>query len=331
MSRFTSVEARIDAAAHAVLDRLPAGGFYGALVEFLVFGLKQAWACLFGGAMLALIMATRLWWPADAGLTRYDFLFLAAVAIQVAMLALRLEKPSEAKVILIFHVVGTVMEVFKTSAGSWIYPEENLFRIAGVPLFSGFMYAAVGSYLARVSRIFDMRYTGYPPLWATVLLCAAIYVNFFAHHFTIDIRYGLFAATALLYLTTVVHYRVFRFRHRMPLLLGFLLVALFIWLAENIGTWSRAWIYPGQHDGWTPVSIQKLGSWYLLMIISFVLVTLVHRPRPMDTTPGSKAVELGDDVPGLVGGIDKVDDVLVARRDRALVGEEVEVDRPLPK
>jgi hypothetical protein len=54
-----------------------------------------------------------------------------------------------------------------------------------------------------------------------------------------------------------VHYRVFRFRHRMPLLLGFLLVALFIWLAENIGTWSRAWIYPGQANGWTPVSISE--------------------------------------------------------------------------
>lgn len=333
MKRFTSVEGRIDAAAHAVLDRLPTGGVSGALVEFLVFGLKQAWACLFGGLLLALIMATRLWWPEQATLTRYDFLFLSALAIQAAMLALKLEKPSEAKVILIFHIVGTAMEVFKTSAGSWSYPEDSLFRIGAVPLFSGFMYAAVGSYLARVSRIFDMRHTHYPPLWATVLLCAAIYVNFFAHHFTVDIRYGLFAVTALLYLRTAVHYRVFRFRHRMPLLLGFLLVALFIWFAENIGTWSRAWIYPGQHDGWSPVSIQKLGSWYLLMIISFVLVTLVHRPQPLDAAPAkrSKAVEPADDLPGLVGGVDEVDDVLVAGRDRALVGKEIEVDRTLPE
>jgi len=29
------------------------------------------------------------------------------------------------------------------------------------------------------------------------------------------------------------------------------------------------------------VSIGKLGAWFLLMIISFVLVTLVHRPRPL--------------------------------------------------
>ncbi len=279
MRRFTSLEARIDAGAHAVLDRLPASGLYGGLVEFLVFGLKQAWACLFGGAMLALIIATKLFWPDGIALARYDFLFLAALAIQLSMLVFRLETVAEAKVILIFHIVGTLMEIFKTSAGSWIYPEESFFRLGGVPLFSGFMYAAVGSYLGRVSRIFDMRYSNYPPLWATALLAAAIYANFFAHHFIADMRYGLFAATAGLFLRTTVHYRVFRFRHRMPLLLGFLLVALFIWFAENIGTWSRAWIYPGQHEGWTPVSIQKLGAWYLLMIISFVLVTLVHRPQ----------------------------------------------------
>lgn len=282
MKRFTSLEQRIDAAAHAVLDRLPRSGLSGALIEFIVFGLKQAWACLFGGAMLALIIGTRLFWPDDAGLTRYDFLFLAALSIQLGMLVFRLETLDEAKVILIFHVVGTAMEVFKTSAGSWIYPEESIFHIGAVPLFSGFMYAAVGSYLARITRIFDMRYSGYPPLWTTVALAAAIYVNFFAHHFTVDIRLVLFAATALLFFRTSVHYRVFRFRHRMPLLLGFLLVALFIWFAENIGTWSRAWLYPGQEAGWTPVSIQKLGAWYLLMIISFVLVTLIHRPRAPD-------------------------------------------------
>ena len=281
MKRFTSFEARIDAAAHGVLDRLPARGLSGAAVEFLAFGLKQAWACLFGGAMLFLILATKFLWPEHAALARYDFLFLAALAIQLAMLAWRLETLAEAKVILIFHLVGTAMELFKTSAGSWIYPEDNLLRIGGVPLFSGFMYAAVGSYLARISRIFDMRYVNYPPLWATVILCVAIYVNFFAHHFIADMRYGLFAATALLYLRTSVHYRVLRLRHRMPLLVGFLLVSLFIWFAENIGTWSRAWIYPSQSAGWSPVPIEKLGAWYLLMIISFVLVTLVHRPQPV--------------------------------------------------
>lgn len=279
--RFTSREARIDAAAHRLLDRLPDRGLLGGLTELLVFGIKQAFACLFGGAMLTLMIATKLFWPDAIGFARYDFLFLAALGIQLLMLAFKLETIAEAKVILIFHIVGTLMEIFKTSVGSWIYPEPSFFRIGGVPLFSGFMYAAVGSYLARVTRILDLHYTHYPPRSATVLLALAIYANFFTHHFVIDLRYLLFAIIAILFWRTNVHYRVFRFRHRMPLLIGFLLIALFIWFAENIGTWSRAWIYPSQHAGWTPVSLQKLGAWYLLMILSFVLVTLVHRPRSL--------------------------------------------------
>ena len=281
MNHYTSVEARIDALAHRVLARLPRGRLADGLVEFVVFGLKQAWACLFGGLMLAMIIVTRLWWPAD-WLDRYDVFFLAALLIQAAMLAFRLETLSEARVILIFHIVGTGMELFKTAAGSWVYPEEALFRIGGVPLFSGFMYACVGSYMARIQRIFDIRFTRYPPVWATVLLAAAICVNFFSHHFMLDLRYGLFAVLVALYWRSFMHYRVFRFRHAMPMLLAFLLVALFIWAAENIGTWSRAWIYPDQADGWTPVSWSKLGSWYLLMLISVVLVTLVHPPRKYD-------------------------------------------------
>ena len=278
MNKFTSVEARIDAAAQAVLARLPRGRLADGGVEFLVFGLKQAWACLFGGLMLGMILVTRLWWP-EIGIARYDFWFVAALVIQLGMLALKLETLSEAKVILIFHLVGTGMELFKTAAGSWIYPEEALFRIGGVPLFSGFMYACVGSYMARILRIFDIEFTRYPPVWLTALVALGIYVNFFSHHYFYDFRWWLFGGVVLLYGRSWMHYRVFRFRLRMPMLLAFLLVALFIWIAENIGTWSRAWIYPSQADGWALVSWEKLGSWYLLMLISVVLVTLVHPPR----------------------------------------------------
>ncbi len=198
------------------------------------------------------------------------------------MLVLRLEKIEEARIILIYHIVGTIMELFKTAHGSWVYPEEAFFRIGGVPLFSGFMYAAVGSYIARITRIFDMRYANYPNMAATLVLATGIYANFFSHHFVADMRLVLFAATAAMFWRTSVYYRVFRRTHRMPLLAGFLLVALFIWFAENIGTWSRAWLYPGQESGWTPVSLGKLGSWYLLMVISFVLVSIVHKPASPD-------------------------------------------------
>ena len=111
--------------------------------------------------------------PEDASLHRYDFLTLAAIAIQVAMLAFKLETLGEAKVILIFHMVGTVMELFKTAAGSWIYPEDSFLHIGAVPLFSGFMYASVGSYIARVWRIFDFSFSNYPNPALTWLLALA--------------------------------------------------------------------------------------------------------------------------------------------------------------
>ena len=249
------------------------------LLEFLWFGLKQAWACLFGGAMLALILGTFLFWPDDSPVSRYDFLVVGAVLIQALMLGLKLESWAEARVILLFHVAGTIMELFKTAHGSWVYPEDSVLRIGAVPLFSGFMYAAVGSYIARVQRLFDIRFRHYPPLWMTWALAAAIYVNFFAHHWLPDIRWGLFAATALLFGRGWFYLTPDRRRRSMPFLLGFFLVAAFIWLAENLGTLSRAWIYPDQSDGWSPVSPAKLGSWFLLMMISVVLVSLVRRPE----------------------------------------------------
>ncbi len=281
-NRFTNREQRIDAAAKAFLARLPYRGFWGAFIEFLVFGLKQGWACLFGGLFLSVVLASAYLWPHNASLPRYDFLVLVAVAIQGGMLAFKLEKPSEALVILIFHIVGTIMEVFKTSHGSWTYPEFSYLKIGAVPLFSGFMYAAVGSYLARVTRIFDMRYQDYPPVVLTAALATGIYGNFFTHHFMPDLRVVLFVATFVLFFRTQVHYRVFRHWHKMNLLLGFALVALFIWLAENIGSWSKVWLYPNQMHDWVLVSVGKFGSWYLLMIISFVLVNLVHKPTGIE-------------------------------------------------
>ncbi len=278
--RFTSVEARIDAAAHAVLDRLPASGPAGGLVELVVFGLKQGWACLFGGLMVGLLIATSRLWPADAPLARYDFLFLSAIAIQAAMLGFKLETWREARVIAIFHIVGTAMEVFKTGAGSWSYPEAAYFRLYGVPLFSGFMYASVGSYMARVTRVFDIRMANYPVIALTVALAVAIYVNFFTHHFIFDFRYVLFAGTAVLFWRTTMWFRVHLAWRRMPLLVAFGLVTLFIWLAENIGTLTRTWLYPNQYAAWAPLGPGKFGSWFLLMIVSAVLVTLVHPPRP---------------------------------------------------
>lgn len=266
----------LDAAVRPWAARSP---LHAGLYEFLLFGLKQAWASLFAGAMLALLLGSHFLWPADAPLARYDFLVLAAVALQALFLATKLERWDEAVVILIFHAVGTVMEVFKTAHGSWIYPEPSVLRIGGVPLFSGFMYAAIGSYIARIWRLFDIRFVNYPPLWAPWALALAAYVNFFSHHYVADVRWGLFAFSGLIFWRTWFTFTPDRAPRSMPMIVGALLVALFIWFAENLGTFASAWIYPSQRDGWTMVSFSKFGSWYLLIMLSFVLVSLVHRPR----------------------------------------------------
>ncbi|MGH1330981.1 MAG: DUF817 domain-containing protein [Paracoccaceae bacterium] len=243
--------------------------------EAVMFVLKQGWACLFGMLLLAAILISRAVWQADWPITRYDALFLFAILVQILFLTLKLETPAEARVIALFHITGTAMEIFKIHAGSWAYPEPGLFKLAGVPLFSGFMYASVGSYMARVIRIFEMRFAPFPPYPLTLALAALIYVNFFAHHFLPDIRIALFAATVILYVRTQIHFTIGA-TYRMPLPLAALLASFFLWLAENIGTFTGTWIYAGQ-SGLELVSFAKLGSWYLLLYVAFATVTLVSR------------------------------------------------------
>jgi uncharacterized membrane protein YoaT (DUF817 family) len=250
-----------------------------AMHELVCFGVKQASACLFGGCMVSLLWVTWAFYPNGVLLPRYDFLTLAALTIQCVLIATRLESREEVKVILMFHVVGTVMEVFKISVGSWIYPEASFLRIGGVPLFSGFMYASIGSYIARAWRLFDFRFTHHPSFAATVWLAIAIYVNFFTHHFLPDARWLLFVAVAALFGRTWVYFRIRQAHRRMPLLLGFVLVATFIWFAENIGTFTAAWRYPAQRHAWSMVPLSKLGAWLLLMIISYVMVSTVAMRR----------------------------------------------------
>ena len=259
-----------------------------AVAELVMFVLKQGWACLFGSLLLAAILLTKAIWQPDWPVHRYDALFLFAVTTQVIFLWRKLETWEEARVILLFHLTGTAMEWFKVHAGSWTYPEPGIFKLMGVPLFSGFMYAAVGSYMARVIRVFDMAFAPYPRFPLTVLLAAAIYVNFFAHHFLPDIRIALFLATVALYGRTRIWFRIHDRHWWMPLPVAALLSALALWVAENVGTATGTWIYSGQLPG-QMVSLAKLGSWYLLLYVAFVTVTLVTRralhPEALDFRP----------------------------------------------
>jgi uncharacterized membrane protein YoaT (DUF817 family) len=248
----------------------------GWAAEFVMFALKQGWAALFGILLLLGLLLTKALWQPDWPVARYDALVIYALALQVLFLCARLETLAEARVILLFHLTGTAMEIFKIRAGSWSYPEPGLLKLMGVPLFSGFMYASVGSYMARVIRIFEMRFAPFPPYPVVLALALVIYVNFFAHHFLPDIRLALFAATLLIFARTRIWFYVHRTPYWMPLPLAAFLSSFFLWVAENIGTLTGTWVYATGTD-WQMVSLSKMGSWYLLLYVAFATVTLVIR------------------------------------------------------
>jgi uncharacterized membrane protein YoaT (DUF817 family) len=185
---------------------------------------------------------------------------------------MRLETLDELKAICLFHVIGLGMELFKVRMGSWSYPEDAYLKFAGVPLYSGFMYASVGSYVTQSWRRLDLRIHGWPGTYWAVGLAGIIYANFFTSHVVIDVRWFLVAASLFVFRKTWVEYRLQDIRARMPLGLSFLLIGFCVWMAENIATRLGAWRYPHQLDGWEWVHSDKIGSWGLLIIVTIVVV-----------------------------------------------------------
>lgn len=242
------------------------------VVEFLYFGAKEARACLFVGLFFAAVFAV----PRTGllGLPRYDALLVIALGIQVWMVRVKLETLDEAKAITVFHLVGFALEAFKVSGGikSWSYPDFAYTKIFGVPLFAGFMYASVGSYIIQAWRLMDLRIRHHPPHWMSATVAILIYLNFFTHHFIGDYRWYLAALALGLYSRTTVIFRPFDRDRRMPLALSFVLIGFFVWLAENISTFYGVWKYPGQLGAWSMVHIGKWSSWSLLVIMTFTIV-----------------------------------------------------------
>jgi uncharacterized membrane protein YoaT (DUF817 family) len=259
------------------------------IYEFLVFGFKEAAACVFAGSFLFLLaISGHINIP---GLTRYDFLFLSAIAIQIVLIIAGLENWREVAVLSLFHLIGMGLELYKTSPSvrSWSYPEPSFFHIRTVPLYSGFMYASVASYIMQAWRLLRVRLTAFPPFPLAVGLCAAIYANFFTNHFMVDLRWPLAACVLILFRRTMVHFTVTKVERRMPIVLSFVLVAFFIWVAENIATYFGAWQYPHQKRQWVIVGPNKISSWMLLVIISFIIVAALKEifPKGQKVVTGS--------------------------------------------
>ncbi|WP_445293270.1 DUF817 domain-containing protein [Cohnella sp. 56] len=252
-----------------------------AFAQLVRFGWQQALSCVFPVVIFSSLALTQLvplpWIP------RYDWLLVICLSMQAWMLRTGLETRDELKVITVFHLIGLALELFKVHMGSWAYPEAGWSKIGGVPLYSGFMYASVASYLCQAWRRLAVELVRWPSFWLVAPLAAAIYLNFFVHHYWIDIRWWLSALVLLVFWRTWVTFEVGRQRYRMPLALSFVLIGFFIWIAENVATFFGAWQYPDQSASWRFVHFGKVSSWLLLVIVSFLIVATLKRVKGRHT------------------------------------------------
>lgn len=248
-----------------------------AIQQLFRFGREQALSCLFPVIIFSSLAITKF--VPLPFLPRYDWLLIIFLLTQWWMVRSGLETRDELKVITLFHLIGLALELFKVHMGSWTYPEEGYSKFFGVPLYSGFMYASVASYLCQAWRRLEVDLVKWPPFWIVVPLAAAIYLNFFIHHFWMDVRWWLSALVIIVFWRSWVTYAVGGIRYRMPIALSFVLIGFFIWIAENIATFFGAWKYPNQSEVWKLVGLGKLSSWLLLVIVSFLIVATLKRVK----------------------------------------------------
>ncbi|EPF74679.1 DUF817 family protein [Acinetobacter rudis] len=252
------------------------------IVNILRFSSLAASAAVFGILLLlAFIFSVSMEDDAYLGFYRYDYLLFFALSIQFAMLYLKLESWAEAKVIALFHVMAMVMEIVLTNplVGSWYYPQPSIFKIITVPLFAGFMYSAVGSFFSRGIRLFQVKFDALPSFAAMLSLAVLSYLNFMTKFVIYDFRYVLFIWSFLLFYKTRVYFNLGSYQVKSPMLLVLLILAVIIWIAENVSTFYQIWLYPTQIEAWHMVGLAKIGSWYLLLLLSLVLVLKILGER----------------------------------------------------
>src|ERR1043165_2136366 len=151
------------------------------LHELWVFGYRNALSCIFPASIFLLLALSRI--LPQGLIPRYDVMLAACLLVQALMVMTKLETRDELLVICLFHVLGLAMELYKVHMGSWSYPEAAWTKIYGVPLYSGFMYPNLASYMCQAWRPRHLRIKHWPPAWTVWTIAAAIYLNFFTHHY----------------------------------------------------------------------------------------------------------------------------------------------------
>lgn len=248
---------------------------------------KAAKAALFGILLLSAFaltvsMGTEEYW----GFFRYDYLLFYALIIQFFLIYTKLESWAEAKVIALFHVMAMVMEIFLThpQIASWIYPQPAIFKVMTVPLFAGFMYSAVGSFFARSLKLYQVSFTRLPSFGNMLALSILAYLNFMTKFFIYDFRYVLFLWSIVIFWETKIDIKLQQCKVKLPMLIILFILAFIIWVAENISTFYEIWLYPSQQENWHWIGAGKIGSWYLLLLLSLVFVLKILGIRGKEGT-----------------------------------------------
>lgn len=239
-------------------------------IEFICFGLKQVIGITFGlSLVLGFIITT-------GSNYRYDILFIYALFIQYLLFKIKFEKKRDILVVTIFHLIGLSMELIEVSInGSWSYNSTGIFYIASVPIFTGFMYASVGSYMAKEFKLLNLKLENMPSSKFLIIFSIAIYANFILNNHIYDFRYWLIIIMIIVYSRANLYFTPVQKEYKFNLPLAFLLIGFFIWIAENISTYLGIWTYPNQVPVWHFVHLSKISSWMLLSIVSFNLVYLL--------------------------------------------------------
>ncbi|HEY7593132.1 MAG TPA: DUF817 domain-containing protein [Actinophytocola sp.] len=238
------------------------------VAQLLRFGWLEARSCAFAVAVFGGLAVSKL---VPLPIPRYDALLVYCVLVTAVFRLVGWESTRDVLVIAGFHLVGLAFELVKVPLGSWSYPEDAFTKVLGVPLYSGFLYAAVGSYIVAAWRLFDLRVSGYLAV-PTAVVAGAVYVNLITHHWLPDLRWPLAGLLVAVTWGATVHFTVGGVRYRMPLALSFALIGFFLWVAENIATLFGAWRYPHQLEAWRLVDPAKAGAWAMLVSVTFVLV-----------------------------------------------------------
>jgi uncharacterized membrane protein YoaT (DUF817 family) len=255
------------------------------LKEFLCFGYKEAISCIFPVIIFGSLAITKF--VSVPFIPRYDLLLIIFLIVQYLMFKFNLKDAEEVNMICLFHVLGIMMEIYKVSHNSWAYPEHAYAKVLDVPLYSGFMYASIASYICQAWRNLDLKLEAWPNPAACFILAVLIYGNFYTNVHTYDIRLILIPALFLVFYRTSVYFNTNGQIRKMPMIVSFFLIAFFVWLAENIATFLGAWKYPNQAQEWRIVSLHIMSSWFLLVIVTIILVALIKHYRDDESIEAS--------------------------------------------